>query len=636
MADFGEKEVRPPEAKYEQDVLAWAVEAMQEGEAFQKAQPGYEKIDDTIRAVMSATRTGDILPGPLSKLDDNRLAKTAIDLASGLTDTKLFWEYQTYNKRYEQAGVVATKLARAWWTNSQADRIFAHAIWWCLVAGSCAMRLVYNRERGDLELQAWDPRDVLPIRPNGMLDYQDGHGVLIRQERTVNDLIARYPEKKDRIKPDRDGAYVRISSGGLLDRIASVASPLLKGVFDQRSRQQVKVPSCDMWTIEVKDDSLNETGQTVLMGPHDKSGKPRYNYCYAAEPGEPLYPRGRVIVTTKSCSLYDGPMIYWHGNFDVMKMSLDELPFSWFGKAPLHDLLPLQEALKNSFRLCENTIKKLQRPGVVGDKQNVPKAQWAKIDTSLAGMKVLQNSSMGKGFQLIETNPQIISTVLPYIAALIQEMEFISGVKDVTNFAKLGQMPASETIEKMMEAMSPAIRSRSRTLEAFLRPLAYQVLSGFMQFYPMQKRCRILGPQGTVLEDFDFDKGTLVPDFIHPEDLDSSGFPTMTARSRGPRPAVDRAQFFLPQFNFYIPPGSLLRSSEVTDKMMYLQLARAGYIDIETLLDKLGIPNSKEIMAKVAAQAQMGIGMNVSAAGRKASGQQPPQMRPDGRISESG
>src|SRR5512135_2610514 len=483
VGDYGDSSVNVPPStlEYESDVLAWAMEALQEGESYLKNQPGYEAIDDTIRAIMSHEARNTV-PGPLSRTNVHQLGKIALDLRSGLTDTKMFWEYSTKNRRYEKAGDVATKLAQAWWLNTQADMRFADLISCDLAAGSSACRVVYNRSEGQQEMQAWDPRDVLPIRPNDMIDYQSGYGIIARKENTLNYLKALYPEKADRIKPDRDGAFARLASTGLWDKVASIASPLLRGLMrdTMRSSAQLKVPSCDTYTIEVKDDSINNTGRVVLMGPHDSGGRPTANWSYAVQPKEALYPRGRVIVLTKSCKLYDGPNIYWHGKFDFLKHTLDSWPFSWLGKSPMKDLLPLQDSLREAVRLVDNHIKRLQRPPVIGDKNNVPRAAWEKIDTALAGLKVLQNPSMGKGIQLPPI-PPLDPIVQWYIQFLIERMEFISGSKDVTNFAKLGQIPASETIEKLMEAMTPAIRSRSRQMEAFMRSLAQIVLSNFMQ-----------------------------------------------------------------------------------------------------------------------------------------------------------
>lgn len=647
--DYGDASTAPPPAgsDYEQKVIGWMSEAVSEGEAFLRSQPNFSTIDECIRNIMSFDDKAAMIPAALSRTRCNDFGKIALDLRSGLTDTKIFWEYTNNNHRYDQSAVMATKLAKAWWLNSQADMRFVDGIAHCLAAGSAAIRLIYDRASGEQRLQAWDIRDVLPVRINDYLDYDSGFAVIARKENTVNYLRALYPRKASQIVADRDGTSLRLGTGTLAGKIAQVASPLLRGILrdSQRSQSSLKVPSCDTFTIQVKDDSLNRTGQTVLMGPHDSQGRPEAPWSYAVEPGDPLYPRGRVIVCTKTCVLYDGPNIYWHGRFDFLKLTLDQWPFSFLGKSPLVDLLDIQGDLSRCVRNIANQLGKIERPDLIGDKNSVPRAQWEKLDTALPGLKAMQNPTMGKGIQIGDPsrNAQIIPVLIQLAEFYASKMRNLSGAEDVTNFAKVAQIPASETVERIMEAMSPAIRARSRTLEAFLRPLAQMVLANFMEFYTQAKTVRILGPNGAVLEQFDLDPGTLVPDYIHSEDFDAFGNLTPKARERGPRSRYDRALTFMGSFNFVIQPGSLLAASEVTRKLMYLQLARAGYLDAVTLLETLGVPNlgvppdmPTDVIGRLKWQAANGIGMSANSAGRKATAQQMPQMRSDGKISESG
>jgi hypothetical protein len=67
--------------------------------------------------------------------------------------------------------------------------------------------------------------------------------------------------------------------------------------------------------------------------------------------------------------------------------------------------------------------------------------------------------------------------------------------------------------------------------------------------------------------------------------------------------------------------------------MIYLQLTRAGWMDIFTLWEILGIPNIgvlpdnvRTIPERLLYMQQLGLGGDVNAAGRKASGQSPPRV----------
>jgi hypothetical protein len=125
----------------------------------------------------------------------------------------------------------------------------------------------------------------------------------------------------------------------------------------------------------------------------------------------------------------------------------------------------------------------------------------------------------------------------------------------------------------------------------------------------------------------------MLPDFVHDKDYGADGAITPDALMRGPMPRFDRAKEFLRRFVFKIAPGSWLNSAQVEQKMIYLQLCRAGWMDIFTLWEVLGIPNIgvlpdnvRTIPERLLYMQQLGLTGDVNAAGRKASGQSPPRV----------
>jgi len=148
----------------------------------------------------------------------------------------------------------------------------------------------------------------------------------------------------------------------------------------------------------------------------------------------------------------------------------------------------------------------------------------------------------------------------------------------------------------------------------------------------MSQRMTIMGADGITPEDYDYDPGNLIPAYVHAEDFED-GVLTRAALARGPLPRYKRSKEFIRQFSFQIAPGSLLAASEVQRKLLYLQLSRAGLIDHWTLMEVLGIPNvgtppmgANSITDRLMQEQQMGLGMQVNPAGRKASGQEPPRL----------
>lgn len=636
-------EDRLPPATVPDSVHNWIREAVQESEAFLKEQPGYAKIDETMRAVLGAPVA--LKSSKLSDTESNHLGKVASDMAALLTDVKPFWEFRTLNKRFEKQAEIQGKLATHWYLSRFIDIRLNMVIKYWEMAGTGWPHIVWDGQTQDIAVTAEDPRDVLPVRPSSdYMSAQDAEGMVLRRERTVNHLRARYPERLwHLIKADRDGSmrgstpsstrFTRLveSMGGAAD------GPFMQRLFGGPARRTPRIPMADVYTVYLKDDRRNDTTHPVLIGSFDADGEALDNWSYVVPPKGKLYPRGRCIIATSRGVLHDGPNPFWHGMFPLPKLTLDPWPQTWLGKAPLWDLLKLQRSLDGMLRIVDDHMGKIARPDIIADKGSVSRAALEKYDTRRPGGKYMHNPLAGKGMQIVDPG-RLPSEVQWYIEFLINEMDTLSGVRDISQLMRLNQVPGADTIEKITESMTASVRGRSRALEAFMREFGTMMAFNFAQFYTLPMKLRILGEDGLTMEDFDYDPGTFIPDFVHDDDFDERGIPTEKAMTRGPLPRYDRAREFMRQFEFHIAPGSLLAASEIQRKLIYLQLARAGLIDHWTLLEVMGIPNVGEppsgagnITSRLMAEQEMGLGMAISATGRKATGQTMPRMK----VSES-
>lgn len=616
----------------------WAQLAISEGESFLQSQDGFSQTHDIIKSVMGTTYEDKLRPNSISQLNLNYMGKVGLDLASSLTDIKPFFQFATTNVRFQDQAEMGQKLATAWWSNRLIDMKFCDVIKYALAAGSGYAHPTYDSDIQDLNLLAEDPRDVLPIRPSDMISVQNCFGVAIRRERTVNYLRHMYPRFANRIHADREGSYAAMARKSSyvktvqnLGLVSGFMSNLYASLGGRSSAAPLNVPVADLFTIYVKDDSVNETGRDQIMGDADS------NWSYVVKQGEPLYPRKRCIVMCRSCPepLYDGPNIYWHGQFPISKLTLDPWPWSWLGKSPLKDLLTIQREIDKVARGISDKFEKYWRPDMVTDSKTMSKAAMDRIDTRRAGLRFRANAlGAQKPIEMIEPNLQSVGIAVEWLKGLTDAMKELSGTQELTNLVQLGQIPSSETIERMTESSSLAVRIRSRVMEAFLREIAMMTLMNFFQFYTTAQRISILGPSGLTFEDFDFDPGTLIPDMLNMGLADEMG---------NPLPRQERALKFIQFFTYQIAPGSLLAASEVTDKLMYLQLSRMGFVDPVTLLEKLKVNNiappdmmesmGKTIMERLQWAQRVGLTMAVGpagaqapASGRKATAQQSPRM----------
>jgi hypothetical protein len=292
-------------------------------------------------------------------------------------------------------------------------------------------------------------------------------------------------------------------------------------------------------------------------------------------------------------------------------------------------------------RVIDDHLEQVARPAVIADKTTIAMSDLNKIDTRKAGLKLRQNMMAGKGLT-IQPPPVLPNDIMAILQYYEQKMYDLPGVRDLSQMMRLNQMPAAETIERILEAMAPSVRLRSRVIEAYMRDFATMTAWNFAQFYPLSLRLNILGAQGATPDDFDMDPDTFVPAWMD-SDYSPEGVIKVEALTRGPMPRYDRTKQFFRQISYHIAPSSLLNASEIERQLKYLQLSRAGLVDRWTLLEVLNIPNvgnppegCNTITERLVAEQQMGLGMQVSSTGRKASAQEPPQQKSSGAVSESG
>jgi hypothetical protein len=162
------------------------------------------------------------------------------------------------------------------------------------------------------------------------------------------------------------------------------------------------------------------------------------------------------------------------------------------------------------------------------------------------------------------------------------------------------QMPGADTIEKYFEALTPEIRDEGRQIEVFLRELSPQILYNTFQFMDSSRRVHLLGEAGIALEDFDFDPDMLVPST--PKTVEGAPDPVLGISLPEPNPQYDpmfdaakprteRAKAMAKLMTFVVAPNSLLAMNSQAEEMKDFQLARMGYLDFWSLMERMHRPN---------------------------------------------
>jgi len=598
MAGISNYLIPPSDAK-EDLKLRWLAEAFQEGTRFLKGQRAYEDLDRAID--MIAGLDDDRVPDSLSSVYSNRLKRQLREVVATMANLRPLWGYVSDNEEYKDHAEVLNKLVYAWWLNTFADRSIRQAIQWaCISTGYVSP--VWDRDfwvtgRGDIKLNVYGPRDILPIQIGRDHDLQKAYAVIIQEEVPLARCRVIYPEYADRIKPDRDSPswFTR----RIRKAVPKFASPVFDSLFGEKEEVTTSGPIVDVFNTYILDHSINKTDKPIRMGdpgtsweyevpflgqdiPAGKTLRGDIVYRKATPSDCMLYPLRRLMTATRTVVFRDGTSPWWHGKVPLVRFTVDDWPNEYLGFSLVRDVHSLQRSLNRHLRGMDDMVEKALRPDQLYDPNIISKNEIERMDPRIPGRRIPVNMSMGKGLE-ISPAPEIPPYIPAHIEMLKAEIDHLLAIRDMTNLAKANQIPSSESIDRLLEMAGPVVTDISRGMERSLRDLGELVKSYFYQFYTAPRKVQILGKGGLSEEDFYFEPGALIPSKLKEQQFMDTVLPnSMEAAKRAKDSCI-----------FHITPNSLHQIQQMSRKLLYLQLWRDGRfpIDPETVAEALDIPN---------------------------------------------
>ena len=567
-------------------VLGWIKEAIDEGDRIIRSDPSYDQIESALRYI-----TGEQLPSDRKKLkylpqvviNESRKAMQAH--VSALTDLKPLFGWRTLNTAYQQACDTLNQYAVAEWVTTMADLELGDCIKYGLAAGTGDLATDWDPHAplgGAHAFTARDPRDTLPIRPGNNRDVQMWQGLILREEHSVNALRAIHPTKAGLFRPAPDNVVAKVMGRfrSVASRLLTPADPLDQLVVNAAHTRHPRSGSVVLYRTYFRDRTKNLTDRAITLG------TPGSAWAYVVQPGEPLYPRGRLVVSTEDACIYDGPNTYWHGRFPLCRLRLWSVPWQFLGIPLFNDLLPVQDAINDTVNDLRLAARQWTDPDLVYNRNAVSESTMKALDNRRPGKRVKVVPGFGDPYKKLEGPPFGVMQVLSELwDKLTTKHNDLSGTANLAALLQLRQLPSADTISKYYEALTPEIRSEARQVEAFMRDLAEMTKVNYFQFLSTAKRVQILGPAGVTLNDFDYDPNTMVPalkmgDPGYTPELDTD----LTTRDQ-------RAQWIHKQFVFVVAPNSILAMHSTERKMQTMQQAQMGYVDFWTFHDVFETPN---------------------------------------------
>lgn len=417
---------------------------------------------------------------------------------------------------------------------------------------------------------------VIPIAPWNIAvegtgnDPQDSEVICYYRVETVKQLVREHGKIAEYCAPDTiySNGGAALSSDSLRpsyvnkETWARLGDPLKKRILGDNAPRAddvyAKTLKKEFW---LKDDSVNEGSTTIIVGPKDRYGEPAYNWCYRVEPGEKLYPRGRVIITAGGVVLVDSPNPYWHALMPFSCFRPYRVPWKLNGMSPVKPWVQMQNITNRIYGGILDMIYSILEPTLLAPKAAFPQADFDGLDPGAPGGKIRVNNNAPWKPEFAKKN-EIPGYVFNYLQELGKEYDMSSNSSAMSQALSKKQVPGDDALERITNAKSFPVKVQTRSLTNWVREQGRMGVPNILQFYTLAHRMQILGTGGATPSDFRPIYGEA-------------------------RPKGMKGEEFVKKFQFIIKPGSTLASEKNEKTAFGMELQKRGILSARGLFRQL-------------------------------------------------
>lgn len=556
------------------------------GQSFIESQPAWDEITRAYDILRRDTTPTNIRGS--STISVNQIRRDMKDLVASISNLRPMENAVSHNPQMKEGISKLNKLCKHWWLNTFQDRKYRKAVQYAVGLGTAYLSPWWDNNangygRGEIAVKTYGPSRVLPVMMTEDFDLQKAYAVTVVEETPIHIVLANFPGKAHRIQPSRN-------MPGWMEKGIDTVKRATNGVMGILETPQKPVrgqmPTVDVNYTYILDPSVNNTGKRIAMGKPGTSWF--YEVPYIGEriessirdiQGNPLYrdatdedcrlfPLRRLVVWTETCILQDDTSPWLHGRVPLVKLTVDDYPWDFLGYSIVHDTWKVQKGRNKMLRAFSDSLDvRLEPPMKVDD--SLSDALMLKLQMRKPGQYV--KLPMGIGDPMAPLMPvqhwDVPAWCMQLYTMLGEEQSKLALVKDLMALAKAKQVPSSDSIEKILENLGPAVQDIARGGEQTTCDFAMLWFPLALQFYDSRRKIKVFGDDGISKEDIDYDPGTMVPSHLPGED-----------RSR---PSLfqnwQRIRWTIEQLSYEIEPYSQAQVSRIGRNLVLLQLFKMGF-----------------------------------------------------------
>lgn len=583
----------------------WLLEAVQEGESWLATQRPTSQWQPLMER-FSMDSASDLLSGMSNTIypKDKRIAR---ELVASLAGFRHEGEFSPVANRdlYPEANVL-TKLDEHWNREAHAYSAYRAAIQYAVILGTGYLSEEWDKHfhgayRGDIRLSAIAPGNVTFVQLPADGDMQRAYGVLIRYELPLNLARAIYGAQNrafaDSLRADRSSPGW-VTKG--LRKVQEFLSPALRAAGRDNKSQDTAFPTVDIYHLYTMDRTINTGPFPLTMGTAGTNWQYHVPALGDAIPtglinpatGQELtrpavegdcvtFPLRRLTIFARSTPIicFDNSSPWWHGQVPLARIRFDDLPWEALGRSLIGLVKPIQDGVESMMRAMEDSAAaRLDPPAVYDD--NLVSSTWAQaFNPRKAGSRAAAPLSMGDvvkypvPWQVYDV-PQWVPE---FISKQEERMDYLTAVQDLTAISKARQIPAADTIEKLLEMAGPIVQDMVRQVEEPLTFLGQLRKAYYFQFYTGPRMLQGVGEEAEGMVGYQFTPEKIIP----------AGSLTEPNEARN-----TRIRRYMHEFQYTVTQSGISELNRMTTKLFYLQLQQRGFpISWWTFAKVAQIPN---------------------------------------------
>jgi len=477
--------------------------------------PDYEKeIRDTLRLVefiFDGRQWAEKSRFARNKPVLNKARRHFYESVSLLTDLALDFQIKSFDHegQHSEFEDILNALCVHWAEkNYFEDRTYDCVLYGLLHTGPAKLQWnsSLNGGMGDVQLVPIAPWQWATLGCGG--DPQDAECIIYYHAVTKDHLIRRFGKTAERVECDADFGS---ALSGNFNRPSSISAASWAGM-SQTLRKKLGVRSSagsdnpypiallkEYW---LNDDSTNDRSYTVTVGPSDSSGEPLVNWAYRVEPGERLYPRGRVMCTAGGALLEDQCNPYWHARKPFPVYRPYRLPWKMSGDSSVRSWVQMNQVINKILGGSLDSLYSINEPTLIGPKGAFPKGDWESLDPGAAGGKIAYNNNAPKAPEFAKRAEFPFAPAMQSIDLISKELDMSSGASAIGQALNKKQVPGGDALEMILSSRSLPIRIQSRALTSFVEEVGSMGVADMLQFYSVAHRVAILGARGISMSDY--------------------------------------------------------------------------------------------------------------------------------------